>query len=101
ASGCARSPAALPVSTQAAHPLRYSDNGDGTITDYETGLMWEKKVCMDGIWDAANPHDADNAYLWYGKCSGHVASCGTNGDCPSGDTCTWRCPSPWSPLFIP
>lgn len=24
--------------------LRYQDNGDGTITDLNTGLMWEKKV---------------------------------------------------------
>ena len=24
-------------------PFRYQDNGDGTITDLNTGLMWEKK----------------------------------------------------------
>lgn len=26
----------------AAHPARYRDNGDGTISDLVTGLMWEK-----------------------------------------------------------
>src|SRR5437899_1127498 len=28
--------------TQAGAPLSYTDNGDGTITDENTGLMWEK-----------------------------------------------------------
>lgn len=29
-------------------PLRYQDNGDGTITDLNTRLMWEKKVAGTG-----------------------------------------------------
>jgi hypothetical protein len=42
--------------------VRFIDNGDGTITDLQTGLMWEKKVagatclnCVDDrySWDAA------------------------------------------------
>jgi hypothetical protein len=37
---------------------RFLDNGDGTITDSETGLMWEKKS-RDG-----SLHDAKNAYTW-------------------------------------
>src|SRR5262245_40951697 len=32
---------------RAGGPLRYRDNGDGTITDLNTGLMWEKKS-IDG-----------------------------------------------------
>ena len=28
---------------QAGATLSYTDNGDGTITDNNTGLMWEKK----------------------------------------------------------
>lgn len=28
---------------RAGRPLRYRDNGDGTISDLNTGLMWEKK----------------------------------------------------------
>jgi hypothetical protein len=38
--------------------LSYTDNGDGTITDNNTGLMWEKKDDSGGI------HDKDNAYTW-------------------------------------
>jgi hypothetical protein len=28
--------------------LRFVDNGDGTITDNLTGLMWERKLAADG-----------------------------------------------------
>ena len=28
---------------RAGAPLRFTDNWDGTITDNNTGLMWEKK----------------------------------------------------------
>lgn len=38
--------------------LSYTDNGDGTITDANTGLMWEKKDDSGGI------HDKDNTYTW-------------------------------------
>jgi len=36
----------------------FTDNGDGTITDTTTGLMWEKKSDDDSI------HDKDNTYTW-------------------------------------
>jgi hypothetical protein len=36
----------------------YTDNGDGTITDDATGLMWEKKADDGGL------HDWDNRYEW-------------------------------------
>jgi hypothetical protein len=39
-------------------PLRYADNGDGTITDLDTGLMWEKKS------DDGSLHDHDDIYAW-------------------------------------
>lgn len=70
-SGCRPDLAALPASGQttaygtesdgairSGAPLAYLDNGDGTITDLNTGLMWEKKDDSDGI------HDKDNAYAW-------------------------------------
>ncbi len=50
---------------QAGATLSYIDNGDGTITDTVTGLMWEKKDDSGGI------HDKDNNYSWC------LASCGT------------------------
>jgi len=43
---------------------RYINNGDGTVSDLNTGLMWEKKNNPDGIVDSSNPHDADNLYTW-------------------------------------
>jgi hypothetical protein len=27
-----------------AHAQRFTDNGDGTVTDHQTGLMWEKNT---------------------------------------------------------
>jgi hypothetical protein len=52
--------------------LAFVDNTDGTISDTNTGLMWEKKVALDGgttdcsseAGSCANPHDADNRYTW-------------------------------------
>ena len=43
---------------RAGAALAYADNGDGTITDTNTGLMWEKKDDSGGI------HDKDNTYTW-------------------------------------
>jgi len=43
---------------EAGAPLSYTDNRDGTITDNNTGLMWEKKDDSGGI------HDQDNTYTW-------------------------------------
>jgi len=37
---------------------RFVDNGDGTITDTKTALMWEKKSDDSGI------HDQDDTYTW-------------------------------------
>jgi hypothetical protein len=42
---------------------RYTDNGDGTVTD-SRGLMWEKKTNLEGSEDLTNPNDADNRYTW-------------------------------------
>jgi hypothetical protein len=36
----------------------YTDNGDGTITDNTTGLMWEKKDLAGGM------HDLSATYTW-------------------------------------
>ncbi|MBI5504181.1 MAG: DUF1566 domain-containing protein [Deltaproteobacteria bacterium] len=41
----------------------FTDNGDGTITDNVTGLMWEKKDDSD-LGGAAGIHDKDNTYTW-------------------------------------
>jgi hypothetical protein len=55
-------------------PLAYVDNGDGTITDTKTALMWEKKLGLDSysnIKDCTNeqgrcqnPHAGTNTYTF-------------------------------------
>jgi hypothetical protein len=37
---------------------RFVDNGDGTVTDNQTGLMWEKKTGASGL------HDVNGTYTW-------------------------------------
>lgn len=46
---------------EVGQPQNYVDNGDGTITDMNTGLMWEAKNDTD-----AGLHDKDNVYPWSG-----------------------------------
>ncbi len=55
-------PVAVPGdgTVRAGAVLSYTDNGDGTITDNNTGLMWEKKGDNGGL------HDKDNGYYWSG-----------------------------------
>ena len=55
---------------------RFVDNGDGTVTDNETGLMWEKKTgtlgegrdCPDfrspRLSTCGDPHNVNNRYQW-------------------------------------
>jgi hypothetical protein len=49
----------------------YVDNGDGTITDTQTGLMWEKKS------DDGTIHDKDNTYYWTAGPPGDLGATGT------------------------
>ena len=52
---------------QAGAALRYQDNGNGTITDLNTGLIWEKKS------DDGSIHDKDTMYTWDNAFAVHVA----------------------------
>ena len=47
---------------------RFVDNADGTITDNQGGLTWEKKAELGSV-NFANPHNADNYYQWSGTCT--------------------------------
>jgi len=49
-------PSITPTPTATLVGARFVDNGDGTITDRVTGLMWEKKS------DDGSVHDKDNVY---------------------------------------
>lgn len=55
--------------TSACYATRFEDNGNGTISDHETGLMWEKKIALDGNIDIANLQDADVDHEWAATCS--------------------------------
>jgi formylglycine-generating enzyme required for sulfatase activity len=41
------------------------DNGNGTVTDIETKLMWQKKTAGPMTWDAAMPYCSDLSLAGY------------------------------------
>lgn len=54
---------------RAGAPMSFQDNGDGTITDLNTGLMWEKKCglnCLDAGGLAMSLHEMGvvTYYAW-------------------------------------
>jgi len=63
----------------------YVDNGDGTITDTRTGLMWEK-LSNDG-----SIHDKDSTYTWTNAFAVKVA--GLNGGGGFAGYTDWRLPN--------
>lgn len=87
----------------AAVACRYADNGNGSVTDYDTGLQWEKKGAAGGGPNYADPHDMDNTYRW----SDFIKTDGTgfleqlNGESGTGTSvnacfashCDWRLPT--------
>ncbi len=52
------------LATSTCIGTRFTNNGDGTVTDNLTTLVWEKKQNQDGSPNFADPHDADNTYTW-------------------------------------
>ena len=85
---------------QAGAPMAFAENGDGTISDLNTGLMWEKKDDSGGV------HDKDNTYYWSdlagtGQLDGTVVNdfLDVLNDVPGGGTncfaghCDWRLPN--------
>jgi hypothetical protein len=63
---------------QAGATLSYTDNGNGTITDNNTGLVWEKKS------DDGTIHDKDNFYTWDEAFDVHVFT--LNNICANNET---------------
>lgn len=62
----------------------FTDNGDGTITDNVTGLMWEK------LSDDGSIHDKDDAYSWADATAVKVAALNTANFAGHND---WRLPA--------
>jgi hypothetical protein len=93
--------------TLAVDPVRFIDNGDGTITDTRTRLMWEKKGSLDTEVNLSDPHDVDNLYFWRASGSPPAGSiftdflerlnnCSSNGATIVGGFaghCDWRLPN--------
>ncbi len=52
------------VNPQQPPDREFIDNGNGTVTDTGTGLMWEMKDASDSVEDYDNPHDVENRYTW-------------------------------------
>jgi hypothetical protein len=78
---------------------RFEDNGDGTVTDWLTGLQWEKKDSLDDVQNTGNSHDADNEYSWSligsradGTAFTSFLATLNGGGCFAGQ-CDWRLPT--------
>jgi hypothetical protein len=107
--------AAQKADLKAGASCRYQDNGDGTVTDLDTGLMWEQKAGTIGSFvncdtsTCSNPHDVNNGYRWstgspydptggaftdfLAKLNGGTSSDGTaTSGCFAGH-CDWRLPT--------
>ena len=73
---------------------RFVDNGDGTVTDNQTGLMWEQMAGMAGGTNTGVLNDVNNTYAWAaawtslnGVSDGYtITGCFAN-------YCDWRLPS--------
>ena len=66
---------------KAGAALKYQNNGNGTITDENTGLMWEVKDDFNGNTNPDDLNDVNNSYPWAGTCQDGTTLCGTNVDC--------------------
>src|SRR5262245_23598548 len=51
--------------------VRFVDNGDGTVTDLSTNLMWEKKDNLGGV------HDIDEIWEWTNNTGGLMSPDGS------------------------
>ena len=70
---------------QAGATLAYVDNGNGTITDSNTGLMWEK------LSDDGAIHDRDTTYTWANAFTVKIAT--LNGGAGFAARTDWRMPN--------
>jgi hypothetical protein len=78
--------AAGQLGTVTGGSTRFTDNGDGTVTDHTTGLMWEMKdptIAVGTPVDCSsvtcsNPQNVNNMYQWC-QDADHNGACDNNG----------------------
>jgi hypothetical protein len=81
---CPGSPAGQDGSLGKGLVRSYTDNGDGTVTDNKTGLMWEK-LSQDGT-----IHEYSTTYTWYTAFTTKVATLNSGNFAGHND---WRLPN--------
>jgi hypothetical protein len=83
--------------THSAIPCRYRDNGDNTVTDFDTGLMWAKQHALDGLTSVSDVLDADNTFTLDGAAAAAASLTGTGNDVTPvpgiGPHTDWRLPT--------
>lgn len=83
--------------TAAEIACRYRDGGDGTVTDYDTGLQWEKKngaPGLGGLCIFGDVHCVQDQYDWPGAHA--FADASADAVAPTicyFDRCDWRLPT--------
>jgi Protein of unknown function (DUF1566) len=107
---------AASVACPAGTPTRFADNGDGTVCDSQTGLMWEIKtgalgtqvdcsfpstppVCADSrnvnnryTWTATGARDGTLYTVFLAHLNESITASGTTSTCFAGH-CDWRIPT--------
>jgi hypothetical protein len=87
--------------------VRFVDNGDGTVSDRHTRLVWDKKTGTVGTPNPSDVHDMNNTYTWSSGTApdgtAYATFLATLNNCasPDGTTftggfagyCDWRLPS--------
>jgi hypothetical protein len=74
---------------------RFADNGDGTVTDRLTTLVWEKKTTDSSVHDEGNEHSWSTADPWAesGTAFTSFLSAGLNGGGGFAGANDWRLPT--------
>jgi hypothetical protein len=85
---CPGSPLGQDAALSNGAARQYVDNGDGTVTDMKTGLMWEK-LSQDG-----SIHDYNTFYSWYTAFTTKIATLNTmNSGAGFANHTDWRLPN--------
>jgi hypothetical protein len=68
---------------------RFTDHGDGTVTDNATGLMWEQKTAGG----SGGLHDMNNTYTWADAFDVFIAGVNAEGGTGFAEHNDWRLPN--------